>query len=356
MTPPIRLVAPLLIAVVAASAEPVRAQLAVAPPPGGNPPLFASDEVLEITLVADFEQLDDDRAEENPERPAMLQLTGADGAVTELPLDVRTRGGFRLRPSTCDFPNLRLDFDASPQAANTVFAGQNDVKLVAHCRDDDEYEQNMFEEYLSYRLYNVLTDESFRVRLARITYRDVNGSADPVTRHGFLIEDVDMLAARFGGLHLEVRGADPQELDAASSARVELFEYMIGNTDFSIVNFHNAEVVRFPDGTYHPIPYDFDFAGLVDAPYAMPSSILDTRSVLERVYRGFCRPAVDMDSLFASFRARRDAFVRTIRAQPELEPKRADRAIRYLDEFFSTIESPRARGNLIERRCRTTPD
>lgn len=356
MTRPIRLAAPLLIAVVAASAEPLRAQVATAPPPGENPPLFASDEVLELTLVADFEQLDDDRAEENPERPARLQLTGADGAVIELPLDVRTRGGFRLRPSTCDFPNLRLDFDARPQAANTVFAGQNDIKLVAHCRDSDEYEQNTLEEYLAYRLYNLLTEESLRVRLARMTYRDVNDRGDPVTRYGFLIEDVDMLAARLGGLHLEVSGADPRELDGPSSVRVELFEYMIGNTDFSIVNFHNAEVIRLPDGTYHPVPYDFDFAGLVDAPYAMPSSILNTRSVRERVYRGFCRPAVDMDSLFESFLARRDAFARTIRAQPQLEPERAERAIRYLDEFFSTIESPRARRSLIERRCRETPD
>lgn len=341
-------------AVVAATA--LEAQLPAQPPDAADAPLFASHDVLDFTLVADFEMLDDDRAEVNPERPALLRLAGPGGAPVELALEVRTRGNFRLRRSTCDFPNLRLDFPPGSSAQPTVFAGQKELKLVGHCRDSREYDQNTLEEYLVYRLYNLLTEESFRVRLARVTYRDVRGKEDPVTRHAFLIEDVDMLATRLGGLPIEVQGVRPHDLDGLASARVELFQYMIGNTDFSIVNFHNAELIRRPDGTYHPVPYDFDFSGLVDAPYATPAAILGTRSVRERVYRGFCRPGVDAPALFDAFLALREASARTFREQPELEPKRADSAIRYLDEFFRIIESPRARQALIERRCRTTID
>lgn len=349
----------LLLAAALAAATPVDAQ---SPPASPDPaaaaaaPLFASHDVLDVTLVADFELLDDDRAEDNPERPATLHVAGPDGAPVELAVEVRTRGNFRLRPSTCDFPNLRLDFPASSSAQPTVFTGQGALKLVGHCRGSGEYDQNVLEEYLVYRLYNLLTEESFRVRLARVTYRDVRAGEEPLTRHAFLIENVDRLAARLGGLHIEVQGVQPHDLDGLSSARVELFQYMIGNTDFSVVNFHNVELIRLPDGTYHPVPYDFDFSGLVDAPYATPSAVLGTRSVRERVYRGFCRPGVDASALFEAFRAIRESATRLFREQPELEPKRAESAIRYLDEFYRTIESRRAREALIERRCRTRID
>lgn len=328
------------------------AQVAPEPPAAAPAPLFTSHELLELTLVADFDRLEDDRGQESPERPATLRFTGPDGGVRELPLEVRTRGYFRLRRSTCSFPNLRLDFPAAAETEGTIFAGVDDLKLVGHCRDREEFEQNTLEEYLVYRLYNALTEESLRVRLARMTYQDVSGGDEPVTRYGFLVEDVDLLAARLGGIHLEAQGVDPLLLDALSSTRVELFQYMIGNTDFSIVDFHNAELFRLPDGSYHPVPYDFDFSGLVDAPYAMPAEMLGTRSVRERVYRGFCRPAVDTAALFESFLSRRPEFERILRGQPELDVKRAERAIDYLDEFFRTLESPGRSEALVERRCR----
>lgn len=331
---------------------PAAAQPVTRSAPADPLPLFTEHTRLELTLIADFRQLARDRSETTPERPALLRLTAADGSTKDIPLEVRTRGFFRLRRSTCSFPNLRLDFDRSPAALSTPFAGQNALKLVAHCRDSDAYEQNLLEEYLAYRLYNLLTEESLRVRLARITYRDVNGRAPPITRLAFFIEDIDDLAERLGGIQVEAPGARPEELESRASARVELFEYMIGNTDFSIVNFHNSEVVRLPDGTYHPVPYDFDFSGLVDAPYASPSIVLGTTSVRERVYRGFCRPGLDLQTLFAEFPTLRPVIERTLREQAELHPRNAERAVAYLDEFFETIESPRARHVLIEARCR----
>lgn len=357
MIRPTRIATPLLVALGATRGAPLLGQVDLPPEAVEEAPLFASQEVLEFTLVADFELLEDDRGDETPERPAVLLWSDSAGEDTvEIPLQVRTRGGFRLRPGTCSFPNLRLDFDRTPAAVGTPFAGQNAVKLVAHCRDTDVYEQNMLVEYAAYRLYNLLSDVSFRVRLARITYRDHNGRTKPLTRHAFLIENVNQLAARFGGISLEVRGADPLLLDPAASTRVELFQYMIGNTDFSVVNFHNAELIRMPDGSYHPVPYDFDFSGLVDAPYAAPSAIFDTRSVRERIYRGFCRPGLDMDALFTEFLARRRAFERVFRDLPQLDRRHADRAVGYLEEFFDILDSPSARRSRIERRCRTAVD
>ena len=344
------LVLPLILLVAAPACT--TAQVLPRPAAADSTPLFSSHEPLAFTLVADFELLEADRSAVSPERPALLQLTGEDGTVDTIPLEVRTRGNFRLRRRTCAFPNLRLDFDRTSAALSTPFAKQDALKLVGHCRDRDSYEQNLMEEYLAYRLYNLVTETSFRVRLARITYRDVADRRAPVTRLAFLIENVEMLAERLGGVHVEAPGAAPDDLHGLASARAELFQYMIGNTDFSIVNFHNAEVVRLPDGHFHPVPYDFDFSGLVDAPYAAPAALLGTRSVRDRVFRGFCRPTVDMSALFSEFLALRGAVAETLRSQPELDPDNAERAIRYLEEFFDVIESPRARRNLIERRCR----
>ena len=107
-------------------------------------PLFDSGEVLELTLVADFAALEGDRGEVSPRRPAVLWTASADGAAVGLEVTVRTRGNFRLRRSTCAFPNLRIDFGEG--AGSTAFAGQDALKLVAHCRNTDDYEQNALEE------------------------------------------------------------------------------------------------------------------------------------------------------------------------------------------------------------------
>ena len=102
-----------------------------------NLPLFASRDILELTLIADFKQLRKDRKEENEYRPAQLVLPGGD----TLKLKVRTRGNFRLNKRNCNFPPLRLNF--KPRGTEgTVFENQDKVKLVAHCQDrKDEYAQ-----------------------------------------------------------------------------------------------------------------------------------------------------------------------------------------------------------------------
>ena len=78
----------------------------------------------------------------------------------------------------------------------TVFDGQNGIKLVSHCRDRDDDEQDVLKEY---RTFNLLTDESFRVRLARITYVDGEDDDDPVVRYAFFIEEAEAMAERLGG-------------------------------------------------------------------------------------------------------------------------------------------------------------
>jgi hypothetical protein len=313
--------------------------------------IFTSDEPLVLTIAADFDQLLDDREEESEERPGRMTLVSSDGD-TSFPIEVKTRGNFRLQSRICPFPPLRLDFPMD-SVQGTALEGQDRVKLVTHCRDRDSYEQNVLEEYLAYRIYNLLTDISFRVQLALITYRDTSGTMTPISRLGFLIEDEDALAARLGGEMLEVPAADPASFVQEQVGLLYLFEFMIGNTDWSAMAFHNVKLLRV-EWEYMPIPYDFDFSGFVDAPYAGPNPILAGRisSVRERLFWGICSDHIDYPSLFARFNELHDEILSLVQTQPGLTERNARSGIDYLDGFYRIINDERASDRRIMRACR----
>lgn len=251
-----------------------------------EPSLFQSHEVMEITLRADFRSLRGDRGDERPSRPGQLSLlqTAASG---DLSVELRTRGNTRRQRSVCRFPPLRVEFDAA-SSAGTPFEGQRRLKLVTHCRNSDPYERNVVEEYLIYRMYNLVTDQSFRVRPARLTYLDSSGRSDPQTRFGFFIESDDGMATRVGGVAVEDDDESrPRTVDAEALAVLAVFQFLIGNTDWSVAALHNIVAVVPPTGTPVPVPYDFDYAGFVDTPYAVPAENLGTSSVRTRVFRVF---------------------------------------------------------------------
>ncbi len=316
------------------------------------PPLFASNETLHFTLVADFDNIHKDRKEDSEYEPAELFFGAAGEGSEGLALKIRTRGRFRLKRSTCKHPPLRLNLPKE-RVTGTVFEGQDKLKLVTHCQDRDSYEVNVIEEYLAYRIYNLLTDISFRVRFVRITYVDARGKDDPVVRYGFLIEDEDAMAARLGGWLAEAPSASPYDYNGESAALVTVFQYMVGNTDFSLVHFHNIKLFRGADFAYHPIAYDFDWSGLVNARYARPDPLLNLRSVRQRLYRGFCRPDVDFSAIFANIAERRVAIDELIATQEGLNQRSRDQVTEYLDDFFETIDDPRKADRAMLGSCRS---
>jgi hypothetical protein len=234
-----------------------------------------------------------------------------------------------------------------------VFDGQDKVKLVTHCRDWDSYEQNVLEEYLAYRIYNQLTDVGFRVHLALITYVDTSGKDEPVSRAAFFIEPEDGLAARLGGDMLEVPAANPEDYPPQQIGLMNLFQFLIGNTDWSAVRFHNVKLVRV-GWDYLPIPYDFDFSGLVDAPYAGPSPNLAhrIRTVRERLYRGICSDRIDFQDLFSRFNERREDILDLVRTQPCLRDRSIRMATNYIEEFYEIINDEHEADWQILSACR----
>ena len=330
--------------------SPLLAQAQDAAPP---PPLFATPTPLAFTLEADLRRLLRDRGDDRKEHGATLRYVAEGGDTVSLHVDLRTRGIFRLKQ--CAFPPLRLDFPAS-RVKGTVFAGQDKLKLVTHCRGSQSpYEQNILQEYALYRIFNVLTDRSLRARLAHVTYRDSTGHDEPLTRYGVLLENEAQMARRLGLTVITSTKVHDLLIEPEDGVLVAVFQYLIGNTDWSTWGLHNITIVRDTAGggeALFAIPYDFDFAGVISAPYAVPAPQLAIKTVRERQYRGFCQPDAVVLSVLARFRAAKDSIYAVYRSVPDLSARNVKQALDYFDAFYRTINDPRAVPREFARGCR----
>ena len=338
--------------------------------PAGNiiqetpPGVFDSHETLQITIAVDLQTLIRDIGENEgdyqfsgqSEHDAVLTYVDPAGPTVSLRVTAETRGHFRRDRSNCDFPPLRLDFrkDAFEDAPreNSIFAGQNKLKMVTHCQTGrDDYEQLLIQEYLVYRAYNLLSDKSFRVRLARVTYLDTV-RADSITRYAFFLEDEGKLGERIGGEIFETQGIHPLDLEYSSMAAVAVFQYLIRNTDWSVQGLHNIKLFGPIDGLLYPVPFDFDWAGVVNAPYAEPDGTLDIRSVRDPLFTGYCRSLGEFEQAFSLFNRHQGALYELHRGQEGIDQRRIDRMLEDYDRFYHTINRPREVERTIMRQCK----
>jgi hypothetical protein len=313
-------------------------------------PLFESDGVIDVELLGPLTSLIGDK-ESRKEYPFVLRSGGVD-----LEIDVRVRGKSRLE--ICEFPPLRLNFDRAG-AVRGPFAGQGGLKLVTHCRGGDRGSANAVEEYLTYRIFGLLSDISYRVRLLRIRYSDTEHGvqAGEPGLYAFVIEPGEQLAQRVGGVPTDVPGIALAQLDPGQAALVYVFQYMIGNTDWSFATAegednccHNGDLFARGEAIYY-VPYDFDLAGIVNASYARPLPEMRLRSVRQRRYRGFCTDSETLGAAIASVNARRDEIFGLIRNTPGLTEKGAEKTIGYLAGFFDKSADEDRLLRSFERDC-----
>lgn len=313
--------------------------------------LFASAEPLQITLSANFKAVQNDR---NPAStkvfPATLEFTGDDGKPKTIPLQIRMRG--HARRQICSFPPLRLELPKE-QTKGTVFDGHGALKLGTHCRND--IEEYVMREYAAYRIYNLLTPQSFRARVAKVAYVDSVNKKQLGTHSGLFIEDDDDVAKRMEGRITSLERLTFALVDMEAMTRVTVFEYMIGNTDMSLAALHNIQVVQTPAGTRFTVPYDFDYSGLVDAMYAVPGNGLGLVTVRDRLYRGPCHTADEFETAFQLFREKKAAIMSLYDTLPELSGSYRKDAKNYLEQFYSTINNKGAVKRAFIDDCRGRP-
>lgn len=311
---------------------------------------FETDDVLEFELEGPWHTLI-----ENKENRTEYPFTLREGAA-EQGIMVRVRGKSRIR--VCEFPPLRLNFgDDTP--GSSVFAGQDKIKLVTHCRGEDRGEKNVVEEYAAYRIFNLLSDVAYRVRLARIRYIDSEGRLDdmPGSRMAFFIEPKKTLTRRTGGAFVDQPGVKLSWLNQDQASLVYVFQYWIGNTDWSLVAAtgdkfccHNGDLLEI-DGELFYVPYDFDLAGLVSASYAKPDPTLRLRNVTQRRYRGYCTDADALQSGLQQIKSHKEEIKAIIQGLPVLNQKDKDSRIIYLSDAFKKSEKEVKMLKSFEKSC-----
>ena len=324
--------------------------------PGPPTPLFADHAVIDVRIEAPLQTLQKERSDEDY-LEGTFTFPDSDGLEKSVDLKLRTRGRYRLQKRTCSFPPVRLNF-AKKQLDGTLFDGQDKLKLVTHCNSArDSFEQQVLREYLAYRILQTLTDKSFGVRLMHITWADTEGD-DPIVRWGFVIEDDDDIGDRIGMERFSAAGLAYQVLDQRHTAMIALFEYMIGNTDFSLIRgpadddcCHNAIPFRIGEEMIYSIPYDFDFSGLVDAPYAEPNPQFKIRDVKTRVYRGRCPDNEILPEVLAYMVSKKPEIYGIVDGLTGLDDKNRREVTRYLDSFFEVAEDPRKTEKELVSKC-----
>ena len=293
--------------------------------------LQAGEEVVEITLELNKADLMANKRTETF-MPAAFIYEGQ-----RWDIEARVRGRFRRR--VCEFPPLRLKFPKQMLTAGG-FSGHNSFKLVTHCNDTPESNTTLLREQLTYELYGMVTESSFRTQLVKVTYKDSETGATD-THYGILIEDVDELADRMGAEECDdCFNRPPYDFRAGTLERMSLFQYMVGNNDWSVAGLRNLKVMRgSADQKLVPVPYDFDFAGTVMAPYAVPNSNIGQRFVGERIRQTEIElDAEQLKAAKALFLAKREAIIQHVE-QYKLLPRQTRREmVDYLNGFFVELE------------------
>lgn len=317
-------------------------------------PLFTSEDILEVRIEANFDALLNDVGADRDYHHARFSYIGEQGDSVHLPMRIKTRGHFRRNPDHCNCPPLKLNVKTS-QMEGTLFEGQDKLKMVTHCQQKrDQYEQNLLQEYFIYKAYNLFTEESFKVRLMRVTYADSSGEMDSFQRYAFLIEDEDQMAARNGAAINKTVVIHPDQGARRETNILCIFQFMIGNTDFSIGQQHNIKLMQEdPMKLFKPVPYDFDWSGLINAPYARPNPKLQLGSVRERLFRGFCRGPEEFEADLQIFKDKKEEILQIYREIPDLEEKTRERGLDYLNDFFKIIENPKKVKREFIKRCRS---
>ncbi|MFT5749497.1 MAG: hypothetical protein ACI93S_000755, partial [Ancylomarina sp.] len=317
--------------------------------------LFSEDEPLQIYLYADYVSLLDDVSDKRIYHAASLTVKNTSCAFSEMPIKLKTRGNFRLRKQTCNFPPLRFKL-YDDHAEGTIFRGQKKLKYVSHCQNfKKHYEQHTLEEFLIYKMYNVFTDYSYQVRLAKSTFIDTN-SRDTIQRYGFFIEDKSHLADRLGRQVLKFRNIKHYQVLRSNILVLSLFQYMIGNTDWDISRLHNVDLMSVNEHSMPvAVPYDFDWSAIISHDYFVPDPQIDLEAKYKRRYKSYRWTEEEFETAFAIFHEHRDDLTNLISDFTILESENRIKLLSYISEFYDLISSKADVKDFILKNAKKIP-
>ena len=304
---------------------------------------FLDDRVIETTLTTDIKKLRSDK-KVPAWQPANVVMRFSDTAIISEEIRMEPRGSFRK--TNCDLASLMLNFKnpTSPKLSHL-----KKLKLVGGCHSNLTDEELLLKEFLVYKIYNFITNMSFRIRLLHITYKDSRDKMRAYTQYAFLIEDMNDLCERNNCVEVKKKTFSTSTTNRQQTTIASMFEYMVGNTDWAVNNYHNIKLLAPKTDTLAPpyiVAYDFDYTGVVDAKYAVPDEQLGTTSVTERVYRGPQRNLVELQLAADIFNEKKERIMYYINNFSLLGAKTKRTIVDYLDKFYDIINSKSMLRNL----------
>ncbi len=235
----------------------------------------------------------------------------------------------------------------------TVFEGQDKLKLVTPCHDSrGSYQEYVLKEYLAYKTLGILTPVANRVRLVEITYEDIEDDYDTRTKLAFLIESDEQMAARNGADLEEWTQFHPAGVSGDQAVILSMFQYLIGNSDWSATYFHNVKIMRHEDGRYLTVPYDFDFSGAVNTRYADPPEEYPIQRVTDRYFRSYCRPQLEFESLSTLFNGKKAEIIALYEGFEMLRENRRNDVLKFYEDFWEMMDDERRFDRQILRNCK----
>jgi hypothetical protein len=271
---------------------------------------------------------------------ASISCRFSDSTLIKEQIRVKRRGQYRNQ--RCYLASLMLDFK---NPSSPVLSPLKKLKWVGGCSKSSDDEQLLLKEYLIYRIYNLLTSMSFRVRLIKTGFQDSQQKVKDYAQYSFLIEDIDALAKRNACKEKTGISFHNENTERKQMTLLAIFQYMIGNYDWSVPYYHNIKLLVPENDTMarpYPVPYDFDYTGLVNPPYADPPAEMGIHHITARIYRGFPRTIEEIEASVALFIQNEDKILSIVKNADFLLDRNKKEMLDFLSEFFETIKNKKS--------------
>jgi len=306
---------------------------------------FSSEELLQMTLSFDIREFI--RSKQKPKNiPAMLTVFLDSADSINQNIKVRARG--EMRRNYCQFPPIMLKFkNDSGKSYN--------LKLVTHCIQTSLNEKYILKEFLTYKLFNLVTPYSFKTRLVQVRYIDINKPEKAFTSFGFLIENEERMAERTRTVVVDNPNLTQKHMNQHDMARIAVFNFLIGNTDWSVPTQHNIKILKSIDVISNkgiPVAYDFDYSGLVNTSYAIPNEVLPIQEVTERYYMGACYCEGELKPVLDEFAGLQDNLLKRIDEFEFLTEKDKKPVRNYIEQFFKTYQDQDLLLSEFDKSCK----
>lgn len=313
-------------------------------------PLFKTNDVLEARLEFSFKEIKRSKSD-TIYYDTQFYYKNDEQKWDSINVRIRARGKFRKE--NCFFTPIKMKIKKKDREG-TLFEGNKNLKLVMPCLTSKGNNDLVVKEYLCYKLYEEISPYNFSTRLMDLTLTDNrNRKSKTYNLRAFIIEDDKQVAKRSNGKILKGFQRNPLFQQDSIAAMQDVFQYMIGNTDWSSVMQHNVKVMLLPSKVKVPIPYDYDMTGLVNAPYAVVKESMPIKNVRERHFRGYCRNKEVDEYVRLKYLELEPSLWKTVRSVEDyLDPKDALVVENYLKDFFSLVKNKTRFDENISQKCR----